>query len=113
MGSSNSVCLAALRCQYFCRFSNGAWALNGRMFTDTPEVSQMVFLYALEACLVNLELPYLSVRMSKGNFGRQESFRWLFSSHPKVLLVTLMGPGESNRSILILKCENITFENRS
>ena len=37
---------------------NGAWALNGRMFPDTPEVSQLVFLYiALEACLVNLELP--------------------------------------------------------
>ena len=37
---------------------NGAWALNGRMFPDTPEVSQLVFLYiALDACLVNLELP--------------------------------------------------------
>ena len=33
------MCLAALRCQYFCRFVNGAWALNGRMCSDTPEVS--------------------------------------------------------------------------
>ena len=86
---------------------------QGRMFPDTPELSQMFFLYALEACLVNLELPYLPVRMSKGNFGRQESFRWLFSSHPRVLLATLMGSGVINRSILILKCENITFENLS
>ena len=51
------MCLAALRCQYLCRFASGAWALNGRMYPDTPEVSQVVFLYALEACLVNLELP--------------------------------------------------------
>ena len=51
------MCLAAVRCQYFCRFVHGAWALNGRMCPDAPEVSQMVFLYALETCLVNLELP--------------------------------------------------------
>ena len=38
------------------------------------------FLYTLEACLVNLGYPknYLSVRMSQGNFGRQESFSLLF-----------------------------------
>ena len=32
-------------------------APNGRMFPNTPEMSQMVFFYALEACFVNLELP--------------------------------------------------------
>ena len=30
---------------------------NGRMFPNTPEMSQMVFFYALEACFVNFELP--------------------------------------------------------
>ena len=32
-------------------------APNGRMFPNTPEMPQMVFFYALEACFVNLELP--------------------------------------------------------
>ena len=27
------------------------------MFPNMPEVSQMIFFYVLEACLVNLELP--------------------------------------------------------
>ena len=31
--------------------------INDRMFPNTPEVSLMIFLYVLEACLVNLELP--------------------------------------------------------
>ena len=39
---------------------------------------------------------YLSVRMSKGNFGRHESLRWLFR-HPKPLSA-LMCPVESSRT---------------
>ena len=30
---------------------------NGRMFPNTPDMSQMVFYYSLEACFVNLKLP--------------------------------------------------------
>ena len=34
---------------------NKPGAPNDQMFPNTPEVSQMIFLYVLEACLVNLE----------------------------------------------------------
>ena len=52
------------------------------MFPNISLVSQMV-LYALEACLVNLEVPlknYESVlTLVKGDLSRLEGrFRWLF-----------------------------------
>ena len=34
---------------------NKPGAPNDQMFPNMPEVSQMIFLYVLEACLVNLE----------------------------------------------------------
>ena len=44
-----------MRCLVPARQPQYTGAPNNRKFRNTPEVSQMVF--ALEACLVNLELP--------------------------------------------------------
>ena len=51
------------------------------------------FIYALEACLINLKLPLKLFTC----YGLLESFRWLFFSHPK-LLAKMMGPVEGSRS---------------
>ena len=55
-------------------------APNDRMFPDMPEMSHMVFSMLFEAFLVSLELPQKLFLCSDvlGNFGRHESFRWLF-----------------------------------
>ena len=95
--------------------------------------------WSIWSCLKN----YSAVRMSQGNFGRHESFRWLFRlirkcqlpswvrekvrGHDVALLSLKIIVDVSslcrkfqetfffynNRNILILKCENTTSENRS
>ena len=48
-----------MRCLVPARQPQDTGAPNNRMFPNTPEVSHgKWFLYTLEACLVNLELPY-------------------------------------------------------
>ena len=52
-----------------------AGAPNDQMFQNTPEVSQMVFSVLQKPVWLIWSCPknYLSVRMSQGDFGRQES----------------------------------------
>ena len=61
---------------------------NDQMFPNTPEVYQMVFVVLQKPVGIIWSCPknYFSLRMSQANFGRHESFRWLFRLIRKCVL---------------------------
>ena len=83
-------------------------APKDRMFPNTPEMSQMVFSRLQKPVWLIWNCPknYLSVRVSQGNFGRHESFRWLFRLIRKCSLHLWVQSKVRGNEVALLSLEN-------